>query len=193
MFLRTAPTDPKSGGLNHRQLCCERGNITILAAAIIAILVLLTWGVSKVGVAALERARARTAADAVALAAATDSAAANWIQSDYRQRGIETQLSVSSGSEGEIFLVDASAGDSSAQARAVREIIEPSPMMTAVVARASQLVDAELTPVSIKANVLKIRGVDADLFAQVAWEFNICETSTPTESVRTFVLCSSKG
>lgn len=169
---------------------CEAGNIAVLAAVVIALVVLLALSVSRIGVAAINRSRSTTAADAVALAAATDDSAGIWIQEKYRDVGIETSVSVVSTDSGEAVRVDAHAGQSRAHAIAVVETLDPSPMMAAVVARANQLLDTELDAISIDANVLKLAGSDADIFAQIAWEFDMCETTQGTARVRTFELCS---
>jgi secretion/DNA translocation related TadE-like protein len=52
----------------------ERGSVTVVAAAVIAMLVVLSMGVADVGRALLAREQARTAADAAALAAVAELA-----------------------------------------------------------------------------------------------------------------------
>jgi secretion/DNA translocation related TadE-like protein len=53
---------------------CERGSVTVVTAAIVGIMVVLTLGAADLGVALIARERAREAADAAALAAAQELA-----------------------------------------------------------------------------------------------------------------------
>lgn len=54
--------------------CCrnERGSVTVVAAAVMALVAVLTMGAADVGKALVARERARAAADAAALAAAQE-------------------------------------------------------------------------------------------------------------------------
>ena len=52
----------------------ERGSVTVVAASVMALLVVLCMGVADVGQALVARERARTAADAAALAAMSELA-----------------------------------------------------------------------------------------------------------------------
>jgi secretion/DNA translocation related TadE-like protein len=55
-------------------LSTEEGSVTVLAAAVIAVLLVCTMGVADVARVLVERTRAQTAADAASLAAAQDLA-----------------------------------------------------------------------------------------------------------------------
>ena len=74
-----------------RPSCGERGSITVVTAAVIAVAVVATMGAADVGKALIAHAHAQAAADAAALAAAQELAIATgrdpaWWAGDYAAR-----------------------------------------------------------------------------------------------------------
>lgn len=165
----------------------DRGNISVAVCALLCVLALLAMGLSKVAVAADDRVRSGGAADALALAAATDTQSALWLQERFRSQGIESDF----GAVGEVFVATASAGGVAARSKAelVADENRAAPMIYAVLARASQLLDFEFDPSYVRGYEVGFDIEQADLFDQVAFEFEMCRVDSEMNATITFMPC----
>ncbi|MEM7093535.1 MAG: hypothetical protein AAF567_11075 [Actinomycetota bacterium] len=158
---KTQPVDPG-----------ENGQIVVLSAMVLAVLAVVLVGVVLVGAAMVERTAATVAADAVALADVQDHDAGRVLVEIYREGGVE--VSVDQG------LARAEAAGAHAQSRA--ELVESgvAPLIHAIVARAGQLVGAELEIVGGMDMEVVLSPADAERFSTVALEFGMCSIDMTT-------------
>lgn len=153
----------------------ERGQVAPLVAVILVCGGFLCLVVARFGVAATERATARTAADAIALAGAADGRAAADEIAAANGAGI-TRYETS----GRDVKVRARWADAAATAKARREAGYPrdglAPAMRAVLARAAQLIGSQPRVVRVRDGGLTVvvhRG-DAGRLRTVAAEAGLC-------------------
>jgi len=163
----------------------DRGQATILMVGIVALAVVAIVLVSILGQAAIHRARARNAADAIALAAAADQAAAAQLHNWYLQQNIsveydETRAIARSGPAQAAAW--ASSGPSSSA---------PAPALVAIVARAEQLLGTSLASVQWQATAVTVSATDAANLRLVAVELSLCEqpAATTDSGLFRFDLC----
>lgn len=170
-------------GLSDRRT--ERGQTTIALVGVLAVACVAMVGLSIVGQAIVHRARARNAADAVALAAAVDETAADLLSDWYFQRNILVEQ------KGSQAIARSGPSQAAAWASTQRSTTQPAPALIAVVARAEQLVGIRLTPVRWKAMAVTLSAADAASVRSVAGALGLCEVlATDTEpDVTTFELC----
>jgi len=155
----------------------ERGQATIAMVVVVLVALGAVVALSMVGEAMVHRARARTAADAVALASVTDSDAAHELAQWYTHRNnvtverVGSQAVANSGPSQAVAW--ASTGPSSTQ---------PAPALVAIVARAEQLVDAALVPTRWESTTVVMRAADAAILRAVAADLGLCERFVAPDS-----------
>lgn len=145
----------------------ERGQVAVLAAVLMALMMGIVIAVAMVGQAAIERSNATIAADALALTSVGDSAAHQQAVMWYQNRG---------------FAVDASTGRASitgdqatARSHATTDTaLRVAPAVVAVLARAGQLVAHEFRPVHADGLTFVLAESDARVFDAVAAELGAC-------------------
>lgn len=171
---------------NHerRKRCVhhDQGQVSVLFAVVLVIAIVFVAGMAGAGRVAIERARARTAADAVALAA-DDPVAQQALVSQWAELGADVEA-----------LPDgAHARSGRAQARSwvttVDAPVARPPAWVAIVARANQILGGEpVVPLRWTATELVMAGDHATRFAVVAPEFGLCSRVHP-DAVTIFALC----
>ena len=155
----------------------EHGQTTVLMAALVVLLFALVAGLAAVGSAVVNRSRARTAADAVALAAAagpdSGAAVAGW----YLAQGVEIDVR---GAQ-----TWAGAGSSQAAAWSTSETEAPStaPAVIAIVARAVQLLGRQLTTLDSEGVTVWFTLDDGARFAAVAADLGMCAGQATSTAV----------
>lgn len=152
----------------------ERGQVAVLAAVLIALLLGVIVAVGLIGHAAIERSNATVAADAIALASVADPADHREIVEWYRDRGFGVASTLGSASI---------AGDH-AQARSYATAdneLTVAPAVVAVLARAGQLVGQEFQPMTAEATRFALTVADARSFDAVAAELGVCRSTTGAE------------
>lgn len=167
----------KHGSQHARRLrSSERGQATIALAGVLVIVALSATALALVAEAMVDRERARTAADSVALASAVDGDLATELAAIYRGRGIDVD-------QVQPFTV-ASRRPSRAHAWAalVPSDRQPPPVLVAIVARAAQLTGAPFTTVQFTVTGVATGSAEVDRFRSVAAEFGLCESTTPASS-----------
>jgi len=163
----------------------ERGQVTVLLLAAIVLAAMIAVGLAIVSEAMVHRMRARNAADAVALASASDPAAADTLARWYGQQGVD----VSSQTVGR---ATARSGPSQAAAWAQSSTgtVERSPALVAIMARAEQLLGYEFTALQWHTHQVTVPEPGADLLASIAVELFLCEgASEPESGRRAFRIC----
>jgi hypothetical protein len=156
----------------------ESGQIAVLAAFVIGLMVAVAVGIALVGAAMVDRTAATVAADAVALADAVDPAAASSLAGWYQERGYD----VRSGNGHAEAVGDAAQARS--QATADREL-RVAPVVRAVVARAEQLLGRQLSVLTAEGVSVTFSSASARQFDAVAAELGMCATDPDT-----FMRCS---
>jgi hypothetical protein len=142
-------------------------------------------GLSIFGQAIVHRARARNAADAVALAAAVDETAAGVLSDWYFQRNISVEQNQSQ------TIARSGSSQATAWASTVRATTQPAPALIAIVARAEQLVGSTFSPVQWQAMAVTLVDIEAASMLSVAAELGLCvvsATDTGTDVI-TFEMC----
>ena len=163
----------------------ERGQATLVMVAVVAVGLLLMLAVAGFGAAVVHRARARTAADAVALAAVVDPRAADELAAWYGDHGMPT--SHADGSS------HARSGPSQAGAWAelVDDEVRVAPALVAIMARAGQLLDAPLAPLAMSGTAVALSPADGAALDSIASGLGLCEA--PEHDLasigRVFLLC----
>lgn len=163
----------------------ERGQTTIAFAGILAFAILLIGGVATVAGAMVHRQRAQIAADAVALAAASDTATADALADWYRSRSIEVDYDAGRAT--------ASSGPARAAAWAsttvdVRDIAMPA--LVAILARAEQLTGETFASARVSSARIEIGIDEATRLRLVASELGLCERIDERSATHTtFGLC----
>jgi len=150
----------------------ERGQATVALVGVVVIVAVLGVGVSILAEAIVHRARARTAADAVALAAVVDPAAGQELRTAYERQGIRFDRV---GSE-----TIARSGPSRAHAHAVLgpAANRSAPVLVAIIARAEQLTGAPFDPLRWQRTSVSLDPAGASRLHAVAAELGLCETTT---------------
>jgi len=147
----------------------EAGQATILLAGVVAVVLLLAVAITLIGDAMIQRGRARTAADTVALGAARSVDDARELQSWYATRGVRVNVS----EQPDRVTAHASSGPSQAKAWAgvAEEAVEVSPALRAIVARVEQLRGVNLAPMrSMQAEFL----LCSSPVEGASWRFESC-------------------
>jgi hypothetical protein len=95
---------PASGPRPVRRLHHDDGQTTALAAALVGIVLVLVVGITRLGAVAVDRAQARTAADAAALAGVIDE-----LRGDGAGRRAATDVAARNGAQLTGYVVDGTA------------------------------------------------------------------------------------
>lgn len=149
----------------------EHGQATVTMLAVVAVALLLVIAITNFGSAVVHRAQARTAADAVALAAVVDSSAAGELSSWYRERGISLSFDSSSSH------ARSGASQAGAWAELVGSEVRVAPALVAIVARAEQLLGESLTPLHMIDTRATFHAHDAEVLDSIATELGLCPVS----------------
>jgi len=159
-----------------RTQCNERGQVTIALAGILVIGLLVSVALAMIGDAMIHRARARTGADAVALAAAVSIEDAADLQAWYETQGVRVQLE----NHGQRVSAYATSGPSQAKAWAgvTAASVETSPALRAIVARVEQLRGRSMTTVSWQGASVVLQGEDAAVMRSMQAEFRLCSSGS---------------
>ena len=163
----------------------ERGQATIARVGVLAVACVAMVGLSIVGQAIVHRARARNAADAVALAAAVDQTAADALSDWYLQRNISVEQNNMQ------TIARSGPSQAAAWASTQRSTTQPAPALIAIVARAEQLVGTTFTPVHWQAIAVTLSDKDAGRMTLVAAELGLCKVPAAdiTPDATIFKLC----
>lgn len=160
----------------------ERGQISVLFALCLVLVLALIFGVATAGRVAVERARARTAADAIALAGA-DPAAQLELGTRWAELGVDVVAS------GDTAHARTGRAQAKAWVRPGAPAVNRSPALVALVARAEQLLGgAPLIPVGWGIDAIVLAPDDAARFAIIAPEFGLCSTLVASGAT-SFALC----
>ncbi len=163
----------------------ERGQTTVAMAMVLVLVALFAWGIAQVGAVMIERAQARTLADAVALAEADVVGSGTEIASSFGSHHFSVTTE-----PGSAYVQGT---DAQAQAFATASIEPPvvAPAVVAIVARAEQLTATTLVPMSMKDTTVTFGPTAADVFATVAAELGMCTSSAAPAGLATqaFDLC----
>lgn len=149
----------------------ERGQMTVVAAAVVALLLAAVVVIAVVGRSMIARSTSTVAADAAALAVASDPDAGRAVVDWYRDRG----FTVAPGSIAGGAQARATNEQAQATSRAIADTtVTESPVLHAVVARASQLLGHELEPLEIDVTTVQFSPADAARFDSLAASFGLC-------------------
>lgn len=161
----------------------ERGQTTVLMAVVVSLIFGLALALAAMGRAGVSRARARTAADAIALAAATDPQAATDLERWYRETGAAVEVDPNR--------AWVAIGNSQAAAWAEAHIgqVQVAPAVAAIVERAGQLTGHRFTPIKLQGTSAWFNPTEAALFAAVSAELGMCATFEPG-GIGQYVLCN---
>jgi len=167
----------------------QQGQVTVLLAGVIALAMVLMMGIALVGQAMVQRARARNAADAIALAVVTNPTAADQLMDGYRDRGIEVNR------DGDRVIASTGSSRAAAWAATAEGEVERSPALVAIVSRAEQLAATEFTEIRWAAFSVSLKPSEAGVLEMFADGLGLCEDrqSTRDDLWRTFQLCSGSG
>lgn len=158
-----------STSLLDRDRRAEAGQIAVLAAFVIGLMVAVAVAIALVGAALVDRTSATVAADAVALADAVDPTAASSLAGWYQDRGYDVR---SGGGRAEAF---GDAAQAQSHAIADREL-RVAPVVRAVVARAEQLLGRQLSVLAAEGVSVTFSTESARQFDAVAAELGMCAT-----------------
>lgn len=163
----------------------DRGQATVLMVGVAVVTVAAMVALAIFGQAIVHRARARNAADAVALAAATTSSAADELVHWYGERGIVVER------DGSQTTARSGPSRAAAWASTAPALTQPAPALVAIIARAEQLLDTAFASVQWHATDVTLAASEAAMLRQVAPDMGLCEQlvaeSDPHEVV--FELC----
>lgn len=163
----------------------DHGQATVALVGVLAFGFYVALAVALVGQAMVHRGRAQNAADAVALAAVSDRAAADTLSDWYLHQGVVIQL--------EAGRASASSGPAQAAAWAslVEGVEQPAPVLVASLARAEQLVGVTFQPVRWHKMTFELRLADARELSVVAADLGLCATNVDAAGTgwRGFELC----
>jgi len=186
MMLTTAKLGPAEP---HRN---DDGQIAVVLAVVIALLAAAIIGLTIIGRAAIDRARAASAADAVALATAQSAPGGQEIAAWYRANGVEVTIDRGGTGDGASIgsrRVRASSvvGESTrnaARATSFAEVrpapISASPALVAVIARAEQLLGISLAASYRSVHVAEIGAEHVEALRSIREPLKLCTTSLPT-------------
>ena len=151
----------------------ERGQIAVVAAGVVALMLLATVAVGVVGFAMIERTAATAAADAVALGDAVDPTAGASLGQWYADRGFQIQAS-----DGR---ARARGDEAQAESMAVADReLRVAPVVWAIVARAEQLLGRSLVVDRAEDVTVTFAPGSARAFDAVAAELGMCAVSGDT-------------
>ena len=167
---------------HNARLDDERGQTTIALAGVLAVGCLAAVALSLIGQAVVHRARARNAADAVALAAAVDPAAAEVLHDWYGARSITIEQLA------ERTIARSGPSQAAAWASTAPPSMQPAPALVAIIARAEQLQETTLAPVAWDGTTVTLSTMDAAQLREIARELGVCEIASEPGTT-TFVLC----
>jgi hypothetical protein len=163
----------------------DAGQATIALAGVLAIAFFAGLALALFGQATVHRARARNAADAVALAAVDDVVAAEALSDWYLDQGVTI--------EHDGGRAIARSGPSQAAAWATLGDVDqqPAPVLVAILARAEQLVGVVFAAVRWHELSFELQGADARQLAVVAADLGLCEPSVDVATTGwiSFVVC----
>ena len=142
-------------------------------AVVVALILVMIGGLAVMGSAMVSRVRAAAAADAVALAHASDPSAGQAVADWYRLRGLAIDVSAAGDGVSSAVVVG-EPGQAQSWAQNQVAAVSEAPALVAVVARAGQLIGAPLTPVSIDATTIELSVADDAAVALVARDLNLC-------------------
>lgn len=145
----------------------EHGQIAVLAAFVLGLMVAVVITVGLIGAAMIDRTAATAAADAVALADVVDPAAGSSLAGWYNARGYDMQVNAGHAR------ASGDPAQAQSQAIAVRELAV-APVVRAIVARAEQLVGRSLTVVAAQDFTVTFSAESAQHFRAVAAELHMC-------------------
>lgn len=154
----------------------ECGQATIAMAVVVLIALGAAVVLSMVGEAMVHRARARTAADAVALASTGDNDASDQLAQWYTDRNVSVER------VGSHAVARSGPSQAAAWASTGPSSTQPAPALVAIVARAEQLVGAALVPTRWESTTVVMRAADAAVLRAVAADLGLCERSTAADS-----------
>ena len=160
----------------------ERGQTTVLMAVVVSLIFGLAFALVVMGGAVVSRARARTAADAIALAAVVDPHAAAELGNWYRETGAAVEV------DPDRAWVGIDSSQAAAWAEAQIGEVHVAPAVVAIVERAGQLIGHRFAPIKLQGTSAWFNPTEAALFASVSMELGMCATSEP-DGVDQFVLC----
>lgn len=181
----------------------DGGQIAVVLAVVIALLAAAIIGLTIIGRAAIDRARAASAADAVALATAQSAPGGQEVAAWYRANGVE--VTIDRGGTG-----DGSGSSASGQVRASSVVgettrnparatsfaevrrgpISASPALVAVIARAEQLLGMPLAARYRSVHVAEIGAEHVDALRSIREPLKLCTTLLPTGQV-TISICGA--
>lgn len=145
----------------------ERGQIAVLAAFVIGLMLVIVVAVGLVGVAMVDRTSATAAADAVALADAVDPISASSLSGWYEDRGYDVNARDGRArAQGEEARAES-------QAVTVQELTV-APVVRAIVARAEQLLGRELLVVAAEGVSVTFSTPSSRDFGSIAAELGMC-------------------
>lgn len=163
----------------------ERGQATVAIAIVIMMIAVFGWAITHYGAAAIERAKARTLADAVALAEADVPGSGAAILARSLPHAFATTIGPGS--------VHVQGYQTQAQAFAAASIEAPdvAPAVVAIVARSAQLTATSLEPSSMQATSATFDSTSATVFATVAVDLGMCPVHGASHGtgLQTFELC----
>lgn len=151
----------------------ERGQIAVLAAFVIGLMLAVIVAVGLVGVAIVDRTSATAAADAVALANAVDPASANSLSGWYEARGYDVRAGAGR--------AQARGEQAHAESQAVADQeLRVAPVVRAIVARAEQLLGRQLSVVAADGVSVTFSAASSRHFGSIAAELGMCSTGDDT-------------
>jgi len=165
---------------NRKQPEDERGQVTILMVVVFGLGVACLLGLATIGEAMVHRARARTAADTIALSTGHGGDAAEPIIGWYQSQGARVEI------RSDYARVESGPSQAAAWVATTTEV-PAAPVLVAVVARIEQLRGQTLTTISWHQAWFDVMGTDADIVQSLAAEFSLC--STPRAGGLRFQVC----
>ena len=146
----------------------ESGQATVALAGVVALAALAAAAIAMLAGAMVDRAHARAAADAVALAGATDGGAAAELGGWYDARGVGIDH------DGERVIAQIGSSQAAAWAVAGADPNRPAPALKAIIARAEQLLQVPLRPVAWRGTSVTLTRSEAAILHAVSAELGLC-------------------
>lgn len=147
---------------------CEAGQVSVLLAGVLVIALIAVVAIASIGQAMVHRARARSAADAVALASAVDDGDADALAAWYQTRGVTIERA------GQQTTARSGPSQAAAWATTIDAQVRTAPALVAIAARAEQLVGFALQPAQWEELAVTYRAADAGVVETVASELGLC-------------------
>lgn len=160
----------------------ERGQTTVLLAVVLAAGFGLALVLATLGRAAIDRANARTAADAVALAAVVEPDSSEGLLRWYGEAGIVVDI------HSDRVSARIGASQAASWAEPAAEPVVGAPAVVAIVARAGDLTGNRLTPLRIVGTSVWLSPDQAALFASVSRALGMCAVDS-TSAIGHYTLC----